>query len=820
LRRIVRATATAGPVAVALALALALALAGTIAGAAPAAAGAPACTTTWTTGTAPPTDPQASVCVGPGRHVLDGAREWGSLTVPNHASIDLIDTAVDCPAPAITLHVDGAALIATGAAIRLHTSCATGGDSALQVGGTLTVDGTLDVEDCDTSPTPFCGGARTISGTLDNAGTVTVNNAATAYTGGGTWTNAGSLTLLGSGSLSLPDSAAETFDNATGGVVNANGVTDRPTFVVGSGDTYHQDGGSTVGSPIALEGATLRTGGAGTADIAVFGLTTWASGDLAAGQTLEVSCTGSNTLATTAAATNHGTIEFSRPYDDVCTDVPALDLTSGPLTNAVDGVVEAVASDGNVLGAGGLTNDGQVAALTNNLTLDAAPENLAGHVLTDGTWIARAGSLGWPAAPATDVNEIAADVQVIGAAGELPNFTSLGRVDSGGSLSVLMNATLTTGSAGLDNAGDVVIGGDGGAGTLTVPDGGSYLQTAGSTRLGDPAAVLRLGPTTPGTATVSGGELAGVGTIAGDVDVTAGSVDPGDAAGAGTLAVTGSYSQADGVVLHADLAADPPGPGFDQVTAATADLGGALEEAVAPDFTPTPGSSYPVVSTSGGLTGAFSTVTCDPAFDCTASYTPTEADLVAGRQHSTTALSRSAQKVAYGAEQAERLTVTARGAHGGRPAGRAVVSEAGHRLCTVTLVAGRGSCRLRPLALDAGTHHLTAQLRRSDAYAASASRPVTVVVARAHTRTTVRFRGGRFHVAVAPHDAGAPTGRVVVTAGHRTLCTATLHQRHGGPTGTCGPGRLARGVRTKVVATYSGDRNFRSSRGRATVTRH
>jgi len=91
-------------------------------------------------------------------------------------------------------------------------------------------------------------------------------------------------------------------------------------------------------------------------------------------------------------------------------------------------------------------------------------------------------------------------------------------------------------------------------------------------------------------------------------------------------------------------------------------------------------------------------------------------------------LTLSKTRVAYGHEQAEKLRVTVTPAHAGRPTGRVVV-KAGHvRICTITLVAGKGSCTLSATKLNVGTHSLLAGYQQSRDFDASASARHTLKV--------------------------------------------------------------------------------------------
>ena len=106
----------------------------------------------------------------------------------------------------------------------------------------------------------------------------------------------------------------------------------------------------------------------------------------------------------------------------------------------------------------------------------------------------------------------------------------------------------------------------------------------------------------------SGGELRGSGTINATVNTTGATVRPGGTGTAGTLAITGAYTQGAGGTLAAELGGTSAGQ-FDVLNVSgAATLGGTLNLANLGGFTPSGGQSFRVVQ-SGNNPGTFAALT-------------------------------------------------------------------------------------------------------------------------------------------------------------------------------------------------------------------
>src|SRR5205807_9430 len=126
-------------------------------------------------------------------------------------------------------------------------------------------------------------------------------------------------------------------------------------------------------------------------------------------------------------------------------------------------------------------------------------------------------------------------------------------------------------------------------------------QSAGSTTL----AGGRL--TVTGNAVLNGGLLAGTGVVAASLANNGGEVSPGGAGMAGTLTVSGNYTQGAAGTLTIEIGNPRTGAGSDQLIASgAATLGGTLNVRLLGRFKPAVGSSFRVLS-AASRAGTFAT---------------------------------------------------------------------------------------------------------------------------------------------------------------------------------------------------------------------
>jgi hypothetical protein len=98
------------------------------------------------------------------------------------------------------------------------------------------------------------------------------------------------------------------------------------------------------------------------------------------------------------------------------------------------------------------------------------------------------------------------------------------------------------------------------------------------------------------------------------------------------------------------------------------------------------------------------------------------------RAGSATTLTLNVGKVAFGHEQAGRLSVTVAPQFAGSPGGQVTVKASSTTLCVITLTSAKGSCLLTARELKPGAYRLVASYAGSVNFAAShsATRALTV----------------------------------------------------------------------------------------------
>ena len=203
---------------------------------------------------------------------------------------------------------------------------------------------------------------------------------------------------------------------------------------------------------------------------------------------------------------------------------------------------------------------------------------------------------------------------------------------------VLSGGTSQTVASNLVDTGTLTIGS---GSTLTL--GGTataYNQTGGTTTLDGTLAASAV--------SISGGTAQGGGTWKGNVSLSGGILNVGDAGKAGLMKITGTYSQLSGSSLNVSIGGATAGTQFSQLQiTGSASLAGTLTAALVNGFTPTVGQSFTVL-TAGSRTGTFtnSTIAISPTLHFVISYTGTTVVLTVASGPSAATTNRLATPVA------------------------------------------------------------------------------------------------------------------------------------------------------------------------------
>jgi hypothetical protein len=144
--------------------------------------------------------------------------------------------------------------------------------------------------------------------------------------------------------------------------------------------------------------------------------------------------------------------------------------------------------------------------------------------------------------------------------------------------------------------------------------------------------------------------------------------------------------------------------------------------------------------------------------------------------------------------------------------GTVTVKEGNKVICVMTVVNGKGTCKVPASSIGAGTKPLVGAYSGTG-YKPAQSAPLYVSVVKASTSVTLsaspakvtygKENAARVTVRVTA-SGGVPTGSVIVRSGATTICTITL--AHGAGSCTLGARQLKAGARS-LSASYGGDKN-------------
>ncbi|MFK7961528.1 MAG: autotransporter domain-containing protein [Phycisphaerales bacterium] len=521
----------------------------------------------------------------------------GTTTLTDGTLLITTEDALGDAGGGATLALDGGSLGTLSQDLEVDHDVTVGGDVTFidNQGGSLALNGLMDLGNADRTLTVEDGAGLTIGGvisstgqddalTKDGDGALILGADNSAWNGG---------VILAGGSLGVAD------DDALGGGTLSVSADDVTLFA--SGD------GRTIANAVDLQDSALILGG--SEDLSLSGAITESggTGSLVINSTADVSLSNAGNTFTGGTTILAGDVSFGA---DNALGLGTLTLTGGSLgslSNGLDISEDVVVDGGFTIGgnndfefSGGISGDGQ-------LTIDFAA---AADALT----------LSGTNTFATDVMIETGTVQVTGGSAFGDSAAAIFGGTGDGSLVLLGNETL----AGLGGgaAGDAVVLG---ANTLTLGgDGDDVFAYAGNISGTGGLAVtggtqyLNADMTYTGTTTISGGTLGGTGSVDGDVSVASGGTfAPGGASTTGSFGIDGNLNVASGGTLAISINGSDLSM-FDSVAATgTANL--ASGSAIAVDVSSQAGgyivsnSAFEILAADGGITAGDIDVMTDSA---------------------------------------------------------------------------------------------------------------------------------------------------------------------------------------------------------------
>ncbi|OBQ37069.1 MAG: hypothetical protein AN485_10105, partial [Anabaena sp. MDT14b] len=484
--------------------------------------------------------------------------------------------------------------------------------------GTLTGTGALTISNkLNWSSGVLSGtGKKTVTGTLNlNSeypyiyldGTTLETSGATVWTGntfnannGAIWNNTstGTIDLQNDSDFSQWTGNQITFNNA-GTFTKSNGTTTDESYI----DGFFNNTGT-----VQVKAGTLRLAEGGT---------NTGSFSIDAGATLSI--TANYNFNTGTNITGVGNFVVSG-YATTVKIIPAFNYSGAVSVNNSDGSLDIGAAStwsapvnlisGTLTGAGALTISNQLnwsgggLSGTGKKTVSGTL-NLSGNYLNlDGTTLETTGTTVWTGNGTLYTNN-----------GAIWNNTSTGTIDLQGDADLgsyyytgnqftFNNAGTFTKSNGTTTDESYINGFFNNTGTVQVQAGklrfiSGYTQTAGTTNLSGGSLTFENSPLN-----LQGGNLAGIGTITGNVNNTGGQINPGNTIG--TLTVAGDYSQTGTGTVNLELGSDTS---FDKLNiTGAADVGGILKLNLTSGYTPTIGTKFTVLTYGSATAKSFNTI--------------------------------------------------------------------------------------------------------------------------------------------------------------------------------------------------------------------
>ncbi len=483
-------------------------------------------------------------------------------------------------------HVAGRDLMVNGAVSAQNVELNSG---TLDGGGTLTV----------TNVFSWTGGTMQGAGATNLAAGASLNIASTSdtYLNGRTLNNAGTATWTGTGYVNADNGAV--FNNLAGATFDVQNNAFFGAYCCSvSGATFNNAGTfrKSAGSGTTTFGVNIAFNNTGTVNV----------------QTGTLNFTGGATFNDGSMFTGAGLTRMTGGTFTLSGNISSqnLEFASGTLggSSTISGTFPWT---GGTMSAGTLTM-----TTGSTLTISGSGDHLLnGRTLNNAgtaTWTDSGDIYGYNGAAFNNLAGATFDAQnnrffsyCCGASGATFNNSGTFRKSAGGMTSFGFNIAFS--NSGTVNAQN---------GTLSFND---FDQSAGSTNMS--------GGNLTGAININGGSLSGAGTIAGNL-FNGGVVNVGGSGTAGTMIITGNYTQAPTGTLNIELGGLTAGTQFDRVTISQgATLNGALNVTLINSFVPTTGNTFQIM-TYLSHTGTFSTVTSSGA-NYTVQYNASNVTLVA-----------------------------------------------------------------------------------------------------------------------------------------------------------------------------------------------
>jgi len=450
------------------------------------------------------------------------------------------------------------------------------------------------------------GGTMTDFGTTTNNGTLTMSNSSNTLLTNRTFNNNGTLNYqAGSGNLRIagPFNNSGLFDWQGDGQITGNTFSPS-TFHNISGGTFQKSAGASSSSTINNvtfnnDGAVVSNTGSLNFSNAVNG-THNGSFSVPVASTSTIQFLGTNTFNASSSLTGAGQISF------VCTctvnsgtvNVGELDVfNSAVVAMNTPATISFFREEGNgaLSGTGALTiSQGQwsggTITGTGTMTVNTnfSMMGFSGPMTLDGRTIVNNGVLSY--VDSTNGLTLANGAIITNASSGVLDLAATLAIGISGINNVIANNGLlqrnANGTIGISPA--VTNTGTINANLGTLAFNGGLTQTAGSTNL------LGGSISSPSTIALSGGTLTGNGTVSAAVNNTNGIVAPGNPSTAGTLTITGAYSQGVNAGMNLKLGGTS---NYDIVDASASGvtLGGTLAVSLFNAFVPSSGNTFDVL---------------------------------------------------------------------------------------------------------------------------------------------------------------------------------------------------------------------------------